>query len=140
LQAQAIVGQRRAGAVADQLFESTEAARLLGCDRETCMQVEALDACLQRPERAFDPACAPPLGTHTRERRARARAEGLSPGDGSAVARGEHGGFFRDGVGIAVRRLLEPTVPEQMTQHASADYGEQLVQLAIARRGELVKR
>jgi len=102
------------------------------------MQVEALDACLQCPERAFDPVLAR-LATHASERRAGARAEGLSPRDGSAVTRGEDGGLVGDRVGIT-GRVVEPTVSAQMTQHAAPDHGEQLAELAVARGGELVER
>jgi hypothetical protein len=139
LQTETIVGERRAGAVAHQLFESPHAARLIGGDRDPRMQVEALDASLQRPERSFDPALAR-FGTQAGERRARARAEGLSPGDGPSVTRGEHGGFVRNGVGIAGRCIIEPAVPVQMTQHAAGHHGEQRVQLAVAWRGKLVER
>jgi hypothetical protein len=54
------VSKRRAGAAARKLLESTDTARQVGCDAETRMQVEGINVGLQRPERAFDPAQAPP--------------------------------------------------------------------------------
>lgn len=65
-QAQAIVRERRACAIAYELLELTYPSRLLSRNHQTRMQIEALDVRLQRPKHTLDPA-SPRLRSHLHE-------------------------------------------------------------------------
>ena len=137
-QAQAFIPDRRARAVAHELFESSFTSGAVGGDREPRVQVEALDLGLQRPERPRNPALRA-LHPHAPKRRARPWAECLGVHDGSAVAGGEDRLAVRNRI-HPVDLLAEPSVPTEMTQDPAAHGPEQFVKLLIAWRRQGVKR